>query len=323
MAISALTPIEPAFGRMWRMLFRPFNFTKWLTLGFCAWLAQLAQGGFRINLPGGNFTAPGPGGAGAGDDDLVQWIIANLYWLIPLIVSIALVVIALTLVLLWLRSRGKFMFLAGVARNDVAVAGYWKEFRRLGNSLFVFQAIFTFVSMLMLLLVAGLGLLIAMPDIQAGHFGGYAIGAIATGALLFIAGVLLFTLIHLIVDNFIVPLMYLREQAILPAWNEFRTSLLPGHLGVFLLYFLMLIVLGGVASVVVLIGTLLTCCLAGLPYINAVVFLPISVFFRSYSLYFLEQFGSGYQMMVLMADQQRGFPVVLSPLPPPPLDRPL
>ena len=37
--------------------------------------------------------------------------------------------------------------------------------------------------------------------------------------------------------------------------------------------------------------TCLTCCLAALPYVGTVFFLPFLVFVRSYSLYFMEQFG--------------------------------
>ena len=51
------------------MLFRPFDLSKWFTLGFCCFLAILDQGGFNANCQvpdfsgfGGGTTAPAPPG---------------------------------------------------------------------------------------------------------------------------------------------------------------------------------------------------------------------------------------------------------------------
>jgi len=46
-----------------------------------------------------------------------------------------------------------------------------------------------------------------------------------------------------------------------------------------------------------LLGCCLTCCVALLPYVSSVVFLPVHVFFRSYSLCFLEQFGEEWRII--------------------------
>jgi len=35
----------------------------------------------------------------------------------------------------------------------------------------------------------------------------------------------------------------------------------------------------------------LTCCMAAIPYVSSVVFLPVAVLFRAYSLHFMAQFG--------------------------------
>jgi len=40
----------------------------------------------------------------------------------------------------------------------------------------------------------------------------------------------------------------------------------------------------------------LTLCLAALPYLGSVILLPLTVFLRSYSLYFIEQFGSEWRV---------------------------
>jgi hypothetical protein len=59
--------------------------------------------------------------------------------------------------------------------------------------------------------------------------------------------------------------------------------------------------LGLGAALLVLLGCCLTCCVALLPYVSSVVFLPISVFFRCYSLGFLEQFGEEWRILQVPA----------------------
>jgi hypothetical protein len=52
-----------------------------------------------------------------------------------------------------------------------------------------------------------------------------------------------------------------------------------------------------VAVLIMGVGACCTCFLAGLPYLSSVAFLPIFVCFRSYSLYFLEQFGEEWRFI--------------------------
>lgn len=69
---------------------------------------------------------------------------------------------------------------------------------------------------------------------------------------------------------------------------------------------------------IIFFGTCLTCCIAGLPYISSDVFLPIFVFDRAYSLYFLRQFGDHYNLLMeLPAPPPAAFPVIMASPPPP------
>ena len=45
MKISAIEPILLAWDKMVHILFKPFDFHKWLVLGFCAFLAQCGENG--------------------------------------------------------------------------------------------------------------------------------------------------------------------------------------------------------------------------------------------------------------------------------------
>jgi hypothetical protein len=115
--ISVTTPVGLAYYRAKRMLFQPFDLSKWFLIGFCAWLAGLGESG------GGSFTGNvNLGGGGGGHpgraqsfrefaDQAANYIAQNLYWIIPLAVALLILSLAVWLVLTWLSSRGKFMFL--------------------------------------------------------------------------------------------------------------------------------------------------------------------------------------------------------------------
>ena len=110
------------------------------------------------------------------------------------------------------------------------------------------------------------------------------------------------------------PLMYLRGYSIGPAWGEFRGSILSGHVGSIVLFYLMKFVLGIATAVAAMLLTCLTCCIAAIPYLGTVIMLPLFVFHRSYSLYVLRQFGQEFNLIVDIAPQPvGGFQVVMPP----------
>ena len=50
--VSVIDPIEPAIEKVKDILFSPFDLGRWFVIGFCAWLANLGQGGgFNFNFP--------------------------------------------------------------------------------------------------------------------------------------------------------------------------------------------------------------------------------------------------------------------------------
>src|SRR5689334_18151282 len=109
--ISVTEPMSPALERVKQILFRPFDLGKWFVIGFCAWLAYLGeQGGFNGNF--GNHS----GGGQNGDihqqfDHARQVFLENLYWIVPLGIGLFVLMLAFWVLMIWLSSRGKFMFL--------------------------------------------------------------------------------------------------------------------------------------------------------------------------------------------------------------------
>ena len=285
MLISVTEPLSAAFARMKYILFSPFDFPKWLTLGFCAFLVALGQGGTpNFGFRGGTRHV-GSFGHGA------NWVMENLAILIPLAAIILVLIIALGLLVSWLSARGEFMFLDGVVRNKGAVAEPWRRFRALGNSLFLFRFLLGLAVLLVMAVLAGVFALLAWSDLRGHNFGAgtllAVIGSLVTILPLSIAVAVFMVLVH----DFVVPIMYRRNVLVLEALGIFRTEILANHVGPIALFCLMRFVLGIAAAVIMMLGACVTCCIAGLPYVSSVVFLPISVLFRAYSLCFLEQFG--------------------------------
>jgi hypothetical protein len=295
MAISVTEPIGWALTRTGRMLFKPFEWRKWFVLGFCAWLANLGEGGGANFNPGGGGRGGRSGGGPGPFDPVLEWIREHVGLVILVAVVAFLVILAVSLVVMWLSSRGKFMFLDGVVRNRGAVVEPWHRFRTPGNSLFGFRVVFGLAALAVVLLIAGAGLAIAWPDVQAERFGAMAVAGILAGALLMMPFIAVLGIVFLLLEDFVVPVMYLRGVRTLAAWGILWREVLPGHVGKIVLFYLMRIVLGFGIAVVAIVATCFTCCLTIIPYLGTVILLPIFVFMRSYSVYFLQQFGPGWQ----------------------------
>jgi hypothetical protein len=131
---------------------------------------------------------------------------------------------------------------------------------------------------------------------RADQFGPGALAGILLAVGFFLFFGIAFAVFMAVVKDFVVPVMYLRNVPATDALRIFRRELLAGHVGAFLLFYLMKIVLGMAAAGIAVVALCLTCCMAALPYIGSVFFLPISVFFQCYNLHFLEQFGPQWQV---------------------------
>ena len=325
MAISVIDAVSAAFRRTGRVLFQPFDLGKWFVLGFCAWLAQLGEGGGG----GGNFNVPGggPGGGGGGGspfrepfEEAFHWVEANLAVVLIVAAAVVLVVVAISLLIVWLQCRGRFMFLDGVVRNRGAVVEPWHRYRRLANSLLLFRLVVGALGFGAILFAVLLGLAIAWADIEAETFGAAAVIGIVTAVLLTVVVAVTLGVVRLLVNDFVVPVMYLRDVRIMAGLGLFDREILRGHVGKIVVFYLMKIVLVMGMGVAAMIVTCVTCCLAALPYLGTVILLPLPVFLRSYSLHFLDQFGDGWRVFPpeasAAAPAASAGPVAPGPLPP-------
>jgi len=277
------------------MLFRPFDLGKWFVIGFCAWLAYLGSGGGRA--PHGNFSF-GDGRRGLEAQEVLhearEFVLENVYWIIPVAVLAVLVGVVLWLVITWLNSRGRFMFLHCVVHNKAEVKIPWTRFREHANSLFLFRIVLGLIGFVAIALPVVLSLILVVAIVSAGVPAAGPIIGIVFLVLWIIAISICLGLIGMFTMHFVVPIMFLRTTSIRVAWRAFLT-ILSVNKARLLLYLLFQFVIGLTIGMIILAGVCITCCclacILGIPYIGTVIMLPVLVFKRSYSLYYLRQFG--------------------------------
>ena len=307
--IGVTEAIEPAYERVKQMLFKPFDITKWIVIGFCAWLAGFGEsggggGGFNgfnnaFNNHHHNFNGNGREQLQHFYEQARDYVAANFYWIAPVTIFVVVVLVTIWLLILWLSSRGKFMFLHCVALDRAEVEAPWMKFSGAGNSLFRFRLVVGLIGMVIMLpLVVFIILSILRMEMQGEPDVAGVLSAIGLG-LAILGMSLVFALIHKFMVDFVVPIMFLRGGSCLAAWREFF-ALLSANPGKFTVYILFQIVLGMAIGALVVMVVLVTCCIAGclmaLPFVGTVLLLPVLVFKRAYPLYYLAQYGPQYNV---------------------------
>jgi hypothetical protein len=318
--ISVTEPIAPAYEGMKQMLFKPFDLARWITIGFCAWLAGLGEsgGGGSFNFNNGSHSHD-YGGKPAEElrhfyREAGDFVSANLFWIIPVTVALVVFCVVFWLLILWLNSRGKFMFLHCVALDKAEVAEPWTKFAGAANSLFRFRIGLGLAGMIVLLPLLALIIadILAMVLQERANAAGV---MLALGLLMVsILCAVVLTIVRKFMVDFVVPIMFLRGGSCLAAWGEFY-GLVSANAGQFVLYLLFQIILSWALALIVVMAVLLTCCIAGclmlLPFLGTVLLLPVLVFKRAYPLHYLAQYGPHYNVFPAIPEK------IAPPSPPP------
>ena len=305
--IEIFRPFGEAFELMKKILFQPFDLKKWLVIGFAAWLANLGCGGGSFNYGYNRHE----------EMQKVNEALSQIPHSLLLTGICVLVCFVLVLIVLfaWLRARGCFMFIDCIAKNRGAIAEPWRDFRKEGNSYFLFSLL---VGLAFLIFAALLSFPFMLPIIRGATslhiYDVYLISTIAAWAFV----VILLFLAWSLIANFMVPVMY-RQRCRAPKAFGIVVRLIAAYPGEILLYWLFLILLALATAIVACVATCATCCIAAIPYIGTVILLPVFVLLRSFSLLFLRQFGPDYDVWATFMPPE-SLPILSSetPMPPPP-----
>ncbi len=297
MNIDFFEPLSHSWNRMKKALFQPFDITKWFVVGFTAFLADL------LDSPHGN---------GSGNfkknkldfDELADfpyiawdWLMDHSGWFALIIFSVILLV-SFFILLTWLSSRGKFMFLDNVVHDRAKVTQPWYDFRDHGNSLFLWRLVFGLICFAIIILFIVQFFIVAI-EFHNDDFPPAPILFFIGIGLLFFLFLLVFSYISVFLDNFIVPIIYKNNISATKAWHNFL-PLFSKHWLYFILYGLILFVLWVFIVIFIILAGIFTCCLGFIlliiPYLGSVVTLPISYTFRSFGPEFLKQFGPDFDI---------------------------
>lgn len=306
MDIRYVDPLSRGWERMKKALFRPFDAKKWFVVAFTAFLSALTDCHGAGNGKSGGEAPPDLHSFMDFPRQAREWLMDNPGWAAFILVG-GIAAIVLVVVLTWLSSRGKFMFLDNVVHDRAQVANPWHEYRTEGNSLFLWRVIFGFLALSFVLfyVIACFAILYARYE-RLGDGAGL-IGPIALMVLGLVALMLVIAAIALFLSDFVVPIMYRQRLSAVRAWGIFLRlfSLYPTQfIGYGLLVFCLVVIL----VIAIVIGGLLTCCIGflilAIPYINEVLLLPVTYTLRAFSVEFLEQFGPEYQVFPRPAPAQ-------------------
>jgi hypothetical protein len=337
MNIRVADPFSPAFEKMKKFLFEPFDMGRWFNLGVGAWLAALGSGGGGLNFPTQGFSNLGQGADSSdglgGAEAIGDFLTEHMAVIGAAFIGILVFFILLGFLLTWLSARGQFMLLDNIVYERAEVSKPWNQFKTQANSLFLFKAVYGLAAMLVFLPLLFFVLLGAvnyvnlisltsaleqfLPASLLHITPGTTIGLVLVMVVL---GFISFY-ITMFLDDFIVPIMYRQGVRVMDAWSKFL-PILSANIGSFFLYslFRLLIAMGGGMAVgaLIVVTCFVAACFLVIPYLGAVLTLPIPVLMRGYSIHFLRQFGPAFDALAgpLGAPAGPGAPLPLEDRPP-------
>jgi len=287
-----LDPVDKAIARTKVLLFQPFDMGIWLQFGIILFLTSVSGFGSYV---GGYPIAPMQGGK-FDPAEYIQQMLESPSTYVALALSLILYVIV-SIPLLWLESRGTFMLMRAVVLNRADFNENWSTPHPSYMSLFRFRlALFVIATIINTALVIRVAM--TALNLYASGITGLYIYVTATlyPALFLLLSIATFWSIRALVYDFIVPLMYHFDENIGVAWRRFyfiaRFNIPP-----LLLFYVVKFLYGVVLGIIIMVGSLLTCCIGMMPLIHQCLFSPLLVFDRFYGIYVISSMGGAYDIM--------------------------
>ena len=314
--IKIMEPFERGFDRMMQFCFHPFDFSRWMIMGFITWVLFLGEGWGDSNgfsFPQNFMPDMGSGsssGGGANEifaeikDFFTNQITSEIIWVIVAVAVIVLTVwITLAILFVWLKARFEFIFLDNIISEKHEIADPWIQFNELGHSLFMWRIFFLFFSMFISLFMfsatVGVTVWLCYSSFKAGKLLSEGVTGIVIGSFLLcccFAVLFVFSLVRFVVRQFLVPVMYKKGIGIRKAWSILRPAV-AGHrmdLVLFIITYWAISVAAGIVIWLVMLCTCSLCCIGAVPFLGgcliATLTLPLSVFMRYFSYEYVMQF---------------------------------
>jgi len=251
--------------------------------------------------------------------------------------AIAVVVIPFVVLFMWLSSRFKFVWIQAILTKEARVRGPFGAYKKQGNSLFLFSLLFTAAMLTVGGALVKVLWKPFMESVSAEGSGfrdamGLFMGPALLIAVFIVAAMILWTYI----DDFVLPIMMADKAGFRESTGRFAKVFCANKkdMLLYLVFKFLLGVAGAIVMFIVLIAVMIAFGLAalcifgflyvifavllkiqvlfmvlavliGVPFVIAFFIavlmgqLPIAVFFRSFSLYYLTSLRSGYEPLSL------------------------
>jgi hypothetical protein len=286
-------PCRRAWRHMKAALF-PFRLDRWLILGFVAWLTMLGQGGGGAGL---NLSQRYGGKGGPSIQQMVgeacAFVEAHLALLLALGAVGLLFGIAIGAVLAYFSSRGTFMYLDCIHRQQTELGPAWRRAGLHTWSFFCWRLALGLTNGFVAFGLTTTAIVLTWQNIRTVTFTGSAIVTyVVIGIILFLVSFVL-GMFSWLLRNLVAPIMYLTHCTGSQGWRELF-SLISRAPGAFILYWLMNVALSLLAAAIALPVVCCSCCLLGLPVIHQTVLQPVYYWLRAYPFHFLAQFDARY-----------------------------
>ena len=306
MTIVYWQPIHDAIQRTKGMLFRPFDLGRWFTLGFVAWLVYLGQSaGSAAGTDHDVFTSLKTGDwqeafthIGDSAENLIPVGLA-----LAVILTLVIVGLVITVALLWVSCRARFVWLENLTAGDHLVGRHWNHHAHLADSFFLWRLGYYLLAILLVMPLVFFGGVFGALGIAGFDGPGSVMGWALLGVAAFVVGAILIY-VDFFAESFVTVIMHRRGLGVLAAWREFRTLFddQPGH---FVLVGLMKMVLHMASGVVLTALGLVTCCIGfgimAIPYLGTVFTLPVVMALRYYDLCWLGQLAPDLRLPALVS----------------------
>jgi len=291
-ASAALDAIGEAI-ELTRLRLFPIRFETWLALGFAAFLDQCGRRGTAFSVPGGG---GGDGGGSRSGDALVTPLLARSDWLPPswgwlagvgagLVVAVLLVVA----LVLWLNSRGVFLYLDCVVRGRAEIRRPWREHATRADSYFLWSLGLALATLGLIVVLVALAIPLALALQRGGFRLGPVLGLVALAGGL-VGLVLLASLASLLLRDVVAPLQWRLGMSCGQALPH-GLRLVTEQPLTFLVYVLVKLAFALLVGLLTLLVGCLTCCLGFLPVVSQTLLQPLFYFERAWSLLLLRRLG--------------------------------
>jgi hypothetical protein len=288
---SPIDAAQQAIDHTRRQLF-PFRFERWLILGCVAFLDQCGR---RSGIGGYNFSGPGGWGNAAPDQGdvskAVEWLATHAFLVAGVAAALFTVVIAFSALILWLNSRGVFMYVDNVATGRADFERPWREHASRAASYFAWSFGLA-LAILVGLLLLGVAAAVAVVALVSGPPGSGLTAGLGLGGIfiLFLLLIVIGSLASLALRDFVAPLQVRAGVGCREAMG-LLAGLVRAHPGAFAVYVLLKIAYSIVAGILLMVAACLTCCCALLPVVMQTALQPLFYFERAWSLFLLRQLG--------------------------------